>query len=291
MASGDTTTQALVDSLPTVISDARIVREQKGGMSQLVDRKTLGEGIGTDWNEISLAALTAQSITETTDLDNPQQLDDTKFTITPTIVGIETFITDRTFQRISAQVVAEMGPLAQNAIERRKDTDGLAVFAGAGTTLAGAGTTLTSGHIAAAQARVSSNTNEPSQPPWRAVLHGFQIKDIYDELTAGVGTAAIPSGPTADVFSRGFTLAIAMAEVYPNGNISIDSNTDARGGVFAQEGIVLVQGRAPRAEVLRRPNRGGGGNSVFHYDEFAYGERSSGNWLVGILSDATAPTS
>jgi len=29
---------------------------------------------------------------------------------------------------------------------------------------------------------------------------------------------------------------------------------------------------------------------LYHYDEYAYGERSSGNWLYEVISDALAPT-
>ncbi len=39
------------------------------------------------------------------------------------------------------------------------------------------------------------------------------------------------------------------------------------------------------------PGVGGGGNKVFTNDEYAYGERSSGNWLRSVISDATVPTS
>jgi hypothetical protein len=291
MAQGWTTTDALADSLPAVISDARIVRENEGVMPQLVDKKTLGEGIGLSWNEISLAQLTAQKVTETTELDNPQQLSDTLFTITPEVAAVETFITDRVAARISKNAYAKTGGLAQNAIQRLKDEDGLTVLDGATTSLGSAGTTLTSGYIFAAVSRIQGNSTEPGNPPYRCVLHPYQIKDIQDEIIAGVGTYAVGEGLTARVFTEGFSGMIGQAQVYADGNISIDSSDDAKGGVFAQEAIVLVQGRAPRAEVKRQPQRGGGGTSIYYYDEYAYGERSAGNWLYEIYSDATAPTS
>ena len=291
MATGYTTTGALADSLPTVIAAARLVREQEGVMPQLVDKQTLGEGIGLTWNEVSLSKLTATSITESTQLDNPQQISDTLFSITPTVVGIHTLITDRVAARISKNVYARLGALAQNAIQRKKDEDGLTVLDGASTSLGGAGTTLTSGIIAAGVTRISSNTTEPGNPPFRCVLHGFQIKDIYDEIVAGVGTYPVDEGLTARVFTEGFRGMIAGAQVYEDGNITIDSSDDAKGGVFAQEAIVLVQGRQPRAETRREPHIGGGATSMFLYDEYAYGERSAGNWLYEIYSDATAPTS
>ena len=291
MATGYTTTDALADSLPSVISSARIIREQVGIVAQLCTRETLGEGIGLSWQEISLAKLTAQAITETTKLDNPQQLQDTLITITPTVVEVETFITDRTARRISKNVFAKTGGQAQNCVERKKDLDGLSAIDGATTSLCGAGNTLTSGYVAAAGVRITSNTTEPGNKPIRAVLHGFQIKDIFDELVAGVGTYVVTDGPTANVFSNGFQLPIAGVEIYEDGNIPIDTSDDAKGGVFAKEGLLLIQGRSPRAVAVRRENIGGGGTSVYHYDEYAYGERSSGNWMFEVYSDAAAPTS
>ena len=292
MASGSTTTDALADSLPTLISSARIIREFEGVMPQLVDKVTLGEGIGLSWNEVSMAQLTAQAVTETTELDNPQQLSDTLLTITPTVVGIQTRITDRVAARISKNAYAKTGALAQNAIQRKKDEDGLAALdSGATTASPGAGAVLTSGHIAAAKYNASSNVTEPAKPPFRCVLHGFQIKDIYDELVAGVGTYVVSEGLTARVFSTGFQLPIAGCEIYEDGNITIDSAADAIGGLFSQDALILVQGRSPWVKAVRKEHIGGGATDIFIYDEYAYGERSSGNWLYEIKSDATAPTS
>jgi len=176
MTTGMTVTGSLTDSLPKMIASARIVREFDGVMSQLVDNVTLGTGAGLDWNEISLSQLEAQGIAETTELNNPQQIADTLLTITPTQVGIQTRITDRVAARISANVYSQIGQLAQNAIQRKKDKDGLTELdSGATTASPGAGGTLNSGYIAAAKYNISSNTTEPGPPPYRCVLHGFQI--------------------------------------------------------------------------------------------------------------------
>ena len=293
MAAGDTITQSLSDSLDTVVASARQIREYEGVTPNLVDKVTLSEGSGTSWREISMAALSAQNITETTTLDNPQQMSDTVFSITPTVTGIQTLVTDRVASRINSQAYAQLGSLAQMAIQRKKDEDGLTVLDGATTILSGAGTTLASGVIAAAAYRISSNATEPGNPPYRAVLHGFQIKDLYDELTASISTVERSdiSGITARVFEEGFRGKIAGVEIFEDGNISINAAVDAKGGVFAQEAIVLVQGRAPRTATVRREDIGGGATVVYLYDEYAYGERSAGNWLFEIQSDAAVPTS
>lgn len=287
---GNTTTGALADSLPTIIASARIVREYEGVMPQLVEKQTLGEGIGLNWNEVTFAQLTAQDITETTILDNPQLMSDSLLTITPTAAGIETVITDKVAARISKNAYAKIGSLAQNAIQRKKDEDGLLVLDGFSNSYCGAGSTLTSGHISAAMALIQGNASEPAKPPFRCVLHPYQIKDIEDEIVAGVGTYPVAEGLTARVFSEGFRGMIAGAQLYPDGNISIDSADDAKGGVFAQEAILLVQGRAPRMVAVRAEDIGAGATKIYHYDEYAYGERLD-TWGVEIYSDATAPTS
>jgi len=289
--SGWTTTSALADSLDDVRSSARIVREQEGNLSQLVEKQTLGEGIGLDWKELKYDKLVAQAVTETTELDNPQQIADSVITITPTVVGIETFITDRVRARIVKIGLSKIGQLGQNAIQRKKDEDGLVLFASAtGTSDPGAGVTLSSGYIASAAANIRGNTTEPGHDPIRCVLHPFQIHDLFNELIAGVGTAVVDEGPTARVFQQGFNLPVAGCEIYPDGNIAIDGGGDAKGGVFAKDGIVLVQGRAARIISVRNEKRGGGGEHVYHYDEYAYGIRLS-NWVYLMESDATAPTS
>src|SRR3990167_6568612 len=137
MAGVPTTTGNLADSLPTIIDSARIVREFEGVMVRLSDRTNLADGTGLTWDEISLAQLTAQAVTETTELNNPQLLSDTLFSVTPVMVGVQTIITDRTMRRISKNVAAKIGVLAQNAIQRRKDEDGLTFLDGATTSLAG----------------------------------------------------------------------------------------------------------------------------------------------------------
>jgi hypothetical protein len=231
------------------------------------------------------------AITETTELDNPQQLSDTLLTITPTVTGIHTFITDRVRVRINPKGLAQLGGLAQAAIQRLKDEDGLTAIDGATTSLCGTGTTLASGYISTAVRRISSNVTEPGNPPYRCVLHGYQIKDIEDELKAGIGTYVVGEGETARVFREGFRGQVGGAQVFEDGNITIDSTPDAKGGVFAREALILVQGRSPRAVTVRNEKRGGGGDELILYDEYAYGERSAGHWLFEIMSDATTPTS
>jgi hypothetical protein len=278
-----------------VRSSARQVREQEGGISQLVDRRYLGDGLGPNWNEVTYAQLTAMAVTEKTDMDeNFQQLSDSLMTIIPTMIGISTFITDRVKSLMNGTAFAATGGLAMNAIIRKMDKDGLTVLDGATTSLCGAGTTLTSGHIGAATSRISSNATEIFKPPFYAVLHGYQIKDIEDELKAPIGVYPITDGLTARVFTDGYSGKLAKAYLFEDGNITIDSSDDAKGGVFAggtDGAIVLVMKKDIDVKDKYMPNVGGGGMAAYIYVDYAYGERSAGNGLYEIYSDCTTPTS
>jgi len=306
MASGNTITDSLADSIPTMIAAARIVREFSGVMPNLVDRQRLSENTGTVWNEVSMAKLSAQAVTEATELDNPQQMSDTLLSITPTVIGVHTVLTDRVAIRISANAFAQTGSLAQNAIERKKDEDGLTAIDGASTEMGSAGVALDTSLIAHAVYRITSNTTEPApaSSPISAVFHGFQLADIDDQLTthaiathtgglisdASALGAVLTSGIAAETFQNKYRGMIGGARLYEDGNLSIDSLDDAKGGVFSQQGIILVEGRSPYVETKRMPELGGGATALFHYDEYAYGERSSGNWLVEVHMDATEPS-
>ena len=295
---GNTTTSNLSDSLPTIIASARIVREYEGTMTSdsVVDKVTLDENTGTIWNEVRLDKLTAQGVSETTMLDNPQQMSDSLLSLTPTVAGIQTIVTDRVYRRLSSNVLAQIGVLGQNALQRKKDKDGLTQLDSFSTSLCGAGNTLTAGHISAGQSRIFGNTTEPA-PPGNVsiVLHPFQLKDIQDQLSVAITTTASNGagsidGMTADMVRNGYSGQLFNANVFTDGNISIDSSDDAKGGIFHQMAIILVEGHAPKAENRRRPDIGGGAEEIFLYDEYIFGERRD-EWGYELYSDATAPTS
>ena len=287
MAAGNTTTGSLADSLDTVAAAARSRRQFDGVMPQLVDRVELDANTGTSWREILLANLSAQAVTENTVLDNPQQYDDSAITITPEMVQIQTFITDKSGRNLNSKVLAKMGAMPGEAMMRKKDQDGLTA-ADASTQLGAAGSPVQTGDVAAARYRITSNATEPGPMPISGVFHGFAIKDFYDELVGGTGSYPVPDGATATVFQSGFNLPIANVTIYEDGNISIDGSDDAKNFVFSKMAWVLVEGMTIRTETRREPHIGGGGDSLFLTDEYAYGLRNS-NWTFEIIGDATAP--
>tara|TARA_Y100000310_G_scaffold328915_1_gene397850 strand:+ start:2336 stop:3205 length:870 start_codon:yes stop_codon:yes gene_type:complete len=285
-----TVTTQLDNSLATVIASARVTREQEGDMPALVERRQLKKGTGDTWHEVSYAKLTAMAVNETTENDNIQQVSDTDFAIKPTMVQIATMLTDKVGRNITKNGLREIGRLGQNAMQRKKNIDGLTAIDSTGSTqLGSAGSAMTYGLVAAAVTNITGNTTEPGHQPIRFVAHPFCMKDIYDQFTAPVGTYDISEGASFRVFREGFRGMINTAQAFENGDFDI-SSTDAKNGVFSKEGIVMVEEMSPRMETERMPRIGGGSTVVTHTDSYAYGIRQN-QWVHEIIADATAPTS
>lgn len=265
-------------------------------MRDTVDRVVLPKSQGNAWSEVSFATLTASAVTETTDnIDSPEQLSDALITITPSDNGIHTLYTDRVADRVVTQSasIVRSGVLGMNAILRKEDLDGIVQGRASTTDMGTAGNPLTSTLVRHSKYRISSNVTEPNADgPFHMQHHGFVLADIDDELSAPLGTYEITAGLSADVITNSYTKAPRMlggVNVWENGNMTIDASDDSEGFTYAKDGIILVEGRGIRTEVLRRPNIGGGATSVFAYYEYAWGFRSSGNWSFSITADALAP--
>ena len=290
----DTFVSEVDDALNTTVAFARQRRDfPYDVMAKLADRQTLKEGTGTAWREVIVENITAQNYGETDIIDNPQTMDTALLTGTPQLNAIQTFIGKRVQARIDPQVFAQFGSTGQNALQRKKDTDGHALFAAAGTTLGATGTTANAGQLLAAVRRIRVDATEPGPEPVAMVLHGYTIHDIQTEVLGGVGTYPVPEGMTEQVFRMGFMGSLGGAMVYEDGLITVNATPDTRGGVFSSGkggAVILVQGLSPWTEQKPRPEKGYGGSDVFLKDEYVWVERSAGNWLFGHLADGTAPT-
>ena len=72
MASGETTSGSLTDALPSIIADARIVKEDAGTWMRTTDVRRQKAGTGLSWQEFALSQVAGQDITESTNNQNFQ---------------------------------------------------------------------------------------------------------------------------------------------------------------------------------------------------------------------------
>lgn len=293
MAGGDTYVSSMADSQEVIVDSARIRREHTVVMVGLCEQHGLVNNAGLSWDEVEVNRFEAQTITDTTILDNPQEFADTIRSYTPTQTGITTIMHWKVNMRLPKVVLAQMGTQMQDAIDRKKDKDGFTMLDGATNSQPGAGNPMTSGVLHAHVSNINGNTTEGATGVGYHVMHPFQWKDIEDEIRQGIGTYPIPAGMTADTFARSYKGMVSDFAVFTAGNITIDSADDAKGGSFAKMGALYINGRGVTKKSKDLPERGGGSEQMFLYDEYTFGERLSNSTSVFIrenYSDATAPT-
>lgn len=293
--SGENTSGTLTQALPSIIASARSVGEFAGTWQRTCETQKRQRGTGLTWQEFTMARVNGANITETTVNNNSVTLAGTLASYAPQLAQVLIKITDRAQEVLSPNVVSQIGALTGNAMRRKKDEDYLSIFSGFATTASpGSGNPLSFGHISAAVANARSNTTEGATDDIFAVLHGFNVKDIQDEILAGVGTYTIPDGMTSEVFRQGFSGSVAGANVFTDNNITVDSTPNANGAVHARMGVLAIQGMAMKTETRRDPSFGGGADESYITDEYIFGERTSRGTQVfcyRIQADATAPTS
>src|SRR3990167_383988 len=104
MATGETHSGSLTDAMPSIVADCRLKKEFAGTWRRTCDIKRQQEGTGLNWTEFTLNQLERQSITETQDNRNFQQLSGTLQSIEPTMNQIIVKITDRTYRKLAKVV-------------------------------------------------------------------------------------------------------------------------------------------------------------------------------------------
>lgn len=290
---GETTVAQLDASLNSIIASARSVRENALGFTATVRKEMLEEGTGVAWQEVVIGRLNTQPVGETQRLDNPQAFVDTLFQIEPTAIGIHIVITPKVQTQISKKVLAQLGGLMQNAIQRQKDVDGFALYDTATFSQPGAGATLQASVLAALSAQILGNATEgvDESEPLHCWLNPFQMYDLMAELASPLGAYLIQPGASEDAIRQGLKGVGTMlggAQLHQTANIRVDSSDDGHGGLHAQRGIVLVEWDFPKVfnDVLKNMM---GAAAYWQYDGFAYGQISNGTMFGRILSDALAP--
>ena len=297
MPIGDTTTSALADSLNDMVSSARVVRRFVGAVQGSVDVQQLGENMGLDWKEVRIENISASSGTETQDEVAFQQIQDTPFSVTPSVSYAAVRITDRVRARLSTVALAQMGGVLQSAIQNKVDVDGITQLGNFSLGVGAAGTVFTHGHASALITEIrNGQTTEPYPPPLpiSIIMHSRTWHALQSQVAAAIGTENIPDGITAEVFRSGIGLlgTIYGGRAVADDNITIDSGIDMVGAGLGRDAVVLVKGRwgGGSLTALRNEKRPEPADELILREEYAYGERRD-VWGKTATFDAATPTS
>jgi len=289
-----TTTAELGDTIPTVIEEARHTAQFQAVMANLCWRITKQKGDGSTVNVPYWGEVTAVGLTEGVDMTASSAMEDTNVQITPAEVGVKIILTDKLVRDNMNDVKAAAGKILGAAMEKKRDKDLLGQFADATTDLGGSND-LTMGFIAAARALLAGNATTAGGPaplPYACVHHPFVLLDLVDVVTPilpEAGSLAIGTA-LSDEILRNYTIGRLFGmPIIEDGNITIDTTPDARGGVFASGtggGIILATANEWSVEPERDASLRGWELNVV--GEYGVGEYLAG-WIVSLNSDAATP--
>jgi hypothetical protein len=267
--------------------DAVFIERDTNFMSQIVT--TFGDMSGGNLRKnYQYNAGTAKSIGESDDLTSDAFTPSLLNTLTPGEIGEQFFLTDLRVEsdapeRIRTDAAQELGFAARDKIE----TDLLGTFSSlTGGTVGAAGTVINWSYVFAAATLARAAAKNRSMPLY-CVVHEYQWHVLAKATSvAGITLQTVPDrlvGPGGSWYVG----SAAGITFYATTNITVDTNTDAVGGMFMKPALALDVRRPIRVEPERDASRRG---YEFNMSAvYAYGVWRP-KFGVKMIFDAATPT-
>lgn len=283
--------------IQTIVADTILTSRQMPVMRQVCRNFLLPMKKGSPFDLPKLGKLTAVAVSEGQDYESPQSITDTKVTVNPTEVIVQTMLTKRMLSRSPAEIEALIREEHSRAWAERMDLDGLAMFSGFSNGLSSAGNSLTVANFGAGRARVKGNA-EPGPDPIVAVLHPYNLWDILAgtiPLTTGTTVVypvqgSVMGGNSPEYANRALSGGLRElfgVPIYEDGLITQDSGDDSYNAIFSRNALYLCitdQGSMdPQWDASARAWE------LNFVGEYAFVERVDA-WGYYLFVDALAPT-
>uniref|UniRef100_A0A6H1ZRN1 Putative capsid protein n=1 Tax=viral metagenome TaxID=1070528 RepID=A0A6H1ZRN1_9ZZZZ len=239
-----TVTAAQLANLQRVIvSEALFYQEHDCPMRQLVKKIDMPKGA----RQVDVPRyhyLDAQALTDGVDLVTGSALSETTISITTSEHGVKVIITDKCARQNIDDIFRSAGKQMSNSMARRMDLDLLALLDGFSGSTPGASVAWSMTQLRNCYTELKSVTvanGGPAPDPIVGVLHPRQFHDVITDL-APVGTYPIPTGPSAEKLASYFRgkEKVYGIPIYIDGNITVDTLDDAKGGVFSKESLCVA---------------------------------------------------
>ena len=298
-----TTISELADTVDTIHEKAMLTSQFSNPMAALSWKIAKGKGHSTV-NVPYFGIVVANNLSEGIDMTTSQTMEDTNVVVTLKEVGAKIILTDVALEDDLEELQGIAGNMLGIAVGKKQDTDLLALLDNGTNGVCGADSTLTMGHLAAAKALLLGNAESaggPAPSPYVVVIHPFATLDLIDVLTpvapiglkdavaSSVGWQASSINMSQEVLSNYTMSRLFGMDIVEDGNLSIDTSGDIKGGVFSrgQNGAIILA-TARSWEV--RPERD---ESLRAFELNCVGRYGIGNylndWTVEVYCDATTP--
>lgn len=314
-------TAALDASLNTIMSDFRLLPDDKGIMRDRATPLSLKPGTGSSVIINNYARLSANGIADGADITNPQTLSDTGTSFTPTEVVAQALISGRTLDRVADRSLLDnTAKMIMNALRLKMDADGAAQLPSFTPIVGAAGTVCSPGIIAAAVGKTEIGNSLANPEPYddiSIVLHPLMMLELsgrmvpYSNVPTGTNVYGVdngahagvtltnsggtgPSGSLADQIVRQGPRSVAQLQGHPvflDANISVDSNNDGSGACFARVGLNYVSEKEPTLDYDKTDASMRGAVELNGWYSGIWGLYRASNSGTEILGDCAIPSS
>lgn len=241
--------------IQTIYEDAMFIARERSFMPALVTTfsDTTDEAVPRQRSDWSSATIT--SIGETDDLQSQAFTPTAGSTLTPAEAGGQFFLPDK---RVSTDPFGVRNAAAMElgmAVASKINTDLLGDIASlTGGTVGAAGTTITWGHFFAALSQLENATKKAG--PYVCVMHTYQWHQLAKSAAVAATVTNAPNFQD-EVMRRWYIGTVGPVDIYTTTDLTIDTSTDAKGGMWQRSALAFDGRRAPRLEPERDASRRG----------------------------------
>ena len=312
--------QALDQSVNTIISEFRLLQDEKEVMRQISRNIPLKAGQGPTVYIDNYSRVQALAVADGADVANAQALADAQTTGSPGEIAVQVVIAGSAIRRSADRsLTGNTAKIMDRALKLKIEQDGTAQLPSFVPIVGAAGTIISPGGLAAAVARVEIGDSRANPEPYddiNIVLHPYHMLVMggrivpYSDVPTGTNVYGVNTGAhlgvtvtnaggtgapgsLADQVIRKGPRAIAQMQGHPiwlTANIAIDASDDGSGAVFDRSGLNYCEEVEPTMVQDRDPSMRGAVEFTewAAYTWFLYRSSNSG---CEALYDASTPTS
>lgn len=266
------TGEALDNSLNTILSEFKILRDETGVFRSTATRMDLMPHEGRSKNVNNYNRVVAFDLDDGVDMQQAQQLADTTTTYTPAEVGVQVLLPGSTMRRVAdPDLLKRTGRMLAAAYDLKEDQDGGLQMVNWTPIMGATSRSVGAGEYLGAVQRLSIGNNlanpEPPPTPHFIVDHPMKLgvlaaklvpltdvplgTNVYVASNPATATTRGPGGSGSqsdEILRRGIGALGLFWGTTVKKTANLIGVTDVSGGAYSKEGLIYVSEVEPRAD-------------------------------------------
>ncbi len=229
----------VADAERIMVAKARFTQEHSMPTVALFERFTLKQG-EKSITVPKVAQMTAVDLQDGVDLVDTQDIGMTTTSLTASEVGIKVYLTYKLIREFNESAFNLVGRQMGDAMGRKLDNDGIALFTGFSTAFGADNKNLSFDNLTACIATAKA-LKFPS--PINVIHHPNAVFAIFDSLvvTPNVSTPSpIPTGPTNHGLQDFYKWSFNNTNIWEDGNIEVSTGASGIGAIFGGGALAYV---------------------------------------------------